>query len=296
MTCKLPARFVDNRIFLHPLTVDGDELTFYSDTGGGGMKISPATVRRLGLTPQRRVFDDGEFDFVYPPTFRDETPLPMGVHMDGFIVGDDLGKYGLEALLGCSWFADRVWHFDYLRHELTLLDPGDAPPDLLGHACPLGFQTLPNGQRTTHFPRISAEIDGDRLEFLFDTGAHAILTRHALDSLGGGSGPRPGTSFITNTVFETWRTRHPDWPVIDHADAILNEAMILVPLVRVAGHEVGPVWFTRRADPNFHEFMSQYMDRRIDGALGGSLFRYFSVTVDYPRAIAYFQRPSQPRR
>jgi hypothetical protein len=30
------------------------------------------------------------------------------------------------------------------------------------------------------------------------------------------------------------------------------------------------------------------MDRRVDGALGGSLLRYFTVTVDYPRARASF--------
>lgn len=68
LACKLPARFVDDRIFLHPRTVGGDELTFYSDTGGGNMLIGPEAVRRLGLTPEKRLFDDGEFDFVRLPT------------------------------------------------------------------------------------------------------------------------------------------------------------------------------------------------------------------------------------
>ncbi len=50
MTCKLPAKFVHDRIFVHPGTVDGSELTFYSDTGGGDMFSRPDTIARLRLT------------------------------------------------------------------------------------------------------------------------------------------------------------------------------------------------------------------------------------------------------
>ena len=44
---------------------------------------------------------------------------------------------------------------------------------------------------------------------------------------------------------------------------------IEVSRIVVGGYTVGPVWFTRRADKNFHEYMSQWMDKRIEGALGG---------------------------
>lgn len=47
-------------------------------------------------------------------------------------------------------------------------------------------------------------------------------------------------------------------------------SMIEVPTVLVAGYSAGPL-FTRRPDKNFHEFMSQWMDRKVDGALGGVL-------------------------
>ena len=49
-----------------------------------------------------------------------------------------------------------------------------------------------------------------------------------------------------------------------------------------------PVWFTRRPDANFYEYLSRWMDQRVDGALGGSVFQYFAMVVDYPRARAYF--------
>ena len=68
------------------------------------------------------------------------------------------------------------------------------------------------------------------------------------------------------------------------------KAMIEVPNVTVAGYTIGPVWFTRRPDKNFHEFMSKFMDRKVEGALGGSALRYFRVTVDYRNAVAIFER------
>jgi hypothetical protein len=67
--------------------------------------------------------------------------------------------------------------------------------------------------------------------------------------------------------------------------------MIEVPTVQVGGYGVGPVWFTRRPDRNFHVYMFQWMDRPPEGALGGSALQYLRVTVDYPRAVAVFEKP-----
>ena len=74
------------------------------------------------------------------------------------------------------------------------------------------------------------------------------------------------------------------------ADMVGNAPMIEVPRMTIAGHEVGPVWFTGRADRAFHEYMAQWMDRPLDGALGGSAFRYFRVLVNYPEAYAEWAR------
>jgi hypothetical protein len=97
------------------------------------------------------------------------------------------------------------------------------------------------------------------------------------------------TSFITANVFEKWRKRHPEWRVIEGAEKRSGEAIIEVPKIVVGGYTVGPVWFTRRADRNFHEYMSQWMDKRIEGALGGNALCHFRVSVDYPRAFAVFE-------
>jgi hypothetical protein len=43
---------------------------------------------------------------------------------------------------------------------------------------------------------------------------------------------------------------------------------------------------------NFLDWMSQWTDAPIVGALGGSALQYFRVTLDYPRAVALFERPT----
>lgn len=67
--------------------------------------------------------------------------------------------------------------------------------------------------------------------------------------------------------------------------------MILVSEVTIVGHTVGPVWFTRRKDQDFTQFMSQWMDETEYGAIGGSAFHHFQhVIIDYPGELCYFAR------
>ena len=40
-------------------------------------------------------------------------------------------------------------------------------------------------------------------------------------------------------------------------------------------HTVGPVWFAKRKEENFTQFMSKWMDKTIHGAIGGSCFQYY---------------------
>jgi hypothetical protein len=98
------------------------------------------------------------------------------------------------------------------------------------------------------------------------------------------------TSFIVHERFERWHARHPDWPTIARAERGWGSRMIRVPLIEVAGQRIGPVWFTERPDASFRWF-SQWMDRKVEGALGGSAWRYGTVVLDYPRARLAFLMP-----
>jgi hypothetical protein len=184
-----------------------------------------------------------------------------------------------------------VWTFDYPGRALWLRAPGDLPAVAPEHRAALGFRVNRSGARTMHFPRIRVSVDGDSLDLLFDTGATTMLTDSALSAIGDAGPVIRGTSFITRSVADRWRAAHPGWRVIERAEQRSGAMMIEVPVVEVGGYRVGPVWFTARPDANFHQYMSQWMDRRVDGALGGSALRFLRVTVDYPHAVALFEKP-----
>ena len=169
------------------------------------------------------------------------------------------------------------------------MHPAARPLDPRAQPVPLGFRTDSAGTRVLSFPRLTIAVDGDTLDMLFDTGAMVYLSAEAQHHLGNAARAVQATSLITSEVFNRWRARHPDWALIPNADErVPGMAMIRVPEVIVAGLAVGPVWFLERPDANFHEYMSQWMDRQVDGALGGNVFRFFKITLDYPAAIAHF--------
>ncbi|HET7577960.1 MAG TPA: hypothetical protein VFK33_01675 [Bacillales bacterium] len=286
---KLPVKFRNDRIFLYPVTENGDRLAFYTDTGGGGMFIEPDIAEQLNLPVVRKeIAKDEEHLFVSFPNFQENTAIPPGFQSDELLLLSDI-PWG-QGFLGQSWFADRIWKLDYLEKKMSYSQNGTDYDKNGYRSIPIGFQHDDFGNRQASFPRVQAKIDGESLDFLFDTGATVYLTEAALETFGNEKEEFQGTSFITQSQFDKWRTHHPEWPVIEHADRYENQAMIQVSEVEVAGYKIGPVWFTRRPDSNFHEYMSKVMDKRIDGALGGSVFKYFSIIIDYPNAVVHFNK------
>lgn len=192
----------------------------------------------------------------------------------------------IDCFLGLSWFAGRVWTFDYPCKTLWWRAAGDLPAHDKAHEVPLAFK------KGAAFPRILVTIDGEELPLLFDTGAMVTLSPAAQQALGDGPAVRGG-SFITTRTFDKWHARHLDWRVLADADQIGGHAlrMIEVPAVTVGGFTVGPAWFAERPDKNLDQFMSGFMSAHVEGALGGSALHYVRVTVDYPHAVAVFDKP-----
>jgi hypothetical protein len=293
---ELPATDEANRFFVTPVTPKGEKLRLYTDSGGG-LFLLAGTVQRLGL-PRHTVSEGKEtMEETELPAFRPgaSIPPPLKNHGGLFLLpaGQKKGFLaGTDGLLGQAWFSGRVWTWDYPGGLLLWLPDGGLPAVDPSHRVTLGFQTDKAGQRTADFPRLAVAVDGETLDLLFDTGAMVSLSPEALAKLGDKGPAERGTSFIAAVHFDGWRKKHPDWRVIENADlGVKGEPMIEVPALTVAGYTVGPVWFTRRPDKNFHQFMSQFMDRQVEGALGGSALRFFRVTVDYPKAVAVFERP-----
>lgn len=293
---RLPADFVHDQIWLTP-KVDGRELRFFTDTGGGWNALARPLAAELGLAVDTVEADGQATDLVAYPDFDSGHAIPVSEHfMDGRLMLAEPGQLiaGGDGFLGGRWFADGVWDFDYPRRRLTRLDRFDAPKDA-GTAVPLGFQAGADGKRSTHFPSIAVEVDGETLDMLFDTGATATLTTASGPVFGLPAGTHVGTSFIEQAKFERWVERHPDWRVIEQADAKGGQQrrMIEVPAVTIAGHRVGPVWFAEQPPGAFQKYMAQWMDRPTWGAIGGSALKYFRVVVDYPASKAWFS-PADP--
>ncbi len=280
----MPARFEGHRIFVDLPVRGGGTLELYTDTGGGLFLHRHAADRVQWREPASVALHEIALDRSFPePLGSADRKLPI-------LPPEQARDRSFDGMLGQAWFAERIWTFDYPARRLLLHSVAPTPRPGTRSA-PLGFLTDEAGVRTLSFPRITVEVDGEPLELLLDTGATVNLAPEAASQLGeAGPGAR-ATSFITTGVLTRWRQRHPDWRVVPDADrTVAGMSMIEVPLVSVAGFAVGPAWFTERPDANFHEFMSQWMDRRVDGAVGGNVLRFFRMTVDYPAAQAHFVR------
>lgn len=301
---SIPVRFDAHRIYVTPLTTRGDTLNFILDSGFDDDFLSAALVDRLRIPvdtvveANRRSFSVRLRDLktsaaipdlsAWAPNGGRFTVVPLSG--DGLLIA----RASDAGVIGSPWLADRTWTFDYPAAQLLLWPKGYASPPDRAHRIPLGFRVGAQGRRTTQFARISFVVDGDSLDALFDTGATMNLTTEAQTALAamGDNGPaRRAGSFIGKAMFDRWRQRHPDWPVIERAEDPTSFPMIRVPLITVAGFIVGPVWFTLRPEGAFPEYMSKFMDRPVIAALGGSALQYFRVTLDYPAAVAYFERP-----
>lgn len=303
----LPAHFVAGRVFVEPKTASGKTLSFYTDSGGGDNLLCHDAAVRLGIASTPTSDPEAEQELgkhlaiAHLPVFEHGHGIPANADGDDHLLVHDCtaNPTGGDGFLSSRWFAGRVWTWDYPREHLRIESAAWVPPKSATRAV-LGFRTDADGKRKFNFARITVHIDGKPLDMLLDTGATAVLTSAALKTIADKQPARRATSFITDSQFRAWHQAHPDWPVIERAQQLLNAAMIEVPEVEIAHAHIGPVWFTWRPDKSFHQFMSSMTDRRVEGTIGGNALSHFLMTIDYPDAVAYFQctrdcKPTPPR-
>jgi hypothetical protein len=293
----LPARFESDRVYVTPRTAGGEVLTLYTDSGGGFLLGADAAAR---LHLETKPIDDPEAkaelgpntrlaDF---PAFAKDEPTPAPPTSKVAVapkVAQILGwpEQG-DGILGQAWFGGHVWTWDYPARQFILENADFAPPKG-ARAVSLQFKTSPDNKSAENFfPRIVLKIDGSDVPLLLDTGAETYLTPAALASLNDGEPQFRATSMIVASLFDAWHKKHPGWRVIEDAQATTHSSMIEVPRVEIAGIAVGPVWFTRRSDAAFHKGMSSMMAARVEGSIGGNALGHFRMTIDYPRATAWF--------
>lgn len=292
---RLLAKLEAGRFILEITTEDGRISRWFTDSGGG-LFVTAEAVERLSLETVEVDESEGKKAryAALPRSSGAAIPPPRENEGRLYVFAQEPGKGGpfaesFDGMLGQAWHAGRRLVFDYPAGTLTELAP-ESPLPAAAASLPLGFKSDDEGARQLDFPRLSATVEGEPIELLFDTGATVTLTDTALEALGGGPRER-ATSFVVATRFDAWRAAHPQWRALEAAEAGTGSAMLEVPAVAFAGVTVGPVWFTRRPDTNFHDYMSQWMDQKVDGALGGNAFANLRLTVDYPGARLYVETP-----
>lgn len=297
----IPTRYVAHRFVATPTTADGLTLSLFTDSAGG-LFLYEDTVERLKLPavtlPEK---ENGRELKVTPlPAFKLGAAIPpplgnpLGQKMFVFPRPATARGWGLEkgdGMLGQQWFAGRVWTFDYPGQKLLWRAAGDIPKHDKTHEVKLAFKLRNSGERAGNFARIPVEIDGEVVDFLFDTGATNLLPDDVLKQINDGGPAERATSFLTRSTFEKWHKKHPEWRALDNIKTLSGTAMIEVPSITIGGFKVGPVWFTVQPDLAFHQYIAQFMDKPTEGAIGGSALHYLRVTVDWPNAIAVFERP-----
>jgi hypothetical protein len=301
----LPTVYEAGHFYAVPETVQGQRLRLVVDTGGGGglgtYWITAEAARRLHLKTRTCRIDNGSITVADAPVYKPGLglPSPSSSPCGKVVMIQDVPKgYGWNAhdegqFSGSYLYARGVWTFDY-PHERLTLQGHSWRPDTTAHAAPLGFQRDNHGRATHGYARIAIRVDGQPLDMLLDTGATAHPTAAGEKASGTPTVDGLGvTSYVVASVFERWHKAHPDWRVVADGDAAFGPKrpmpLIEVPRVEIAGWTVGPVWFTERPDPAFHDMMSSAMDKRVEGAVGGNVFEHFVMTIDYPRATAWFR-------
>jgi hypothetical protein len=300
----LPSALIDGRFYLEIPTLGGDTLLAFCDTGGGYTAIYNRAVRELHLESavQETNIDKYKIRYILAKDIYSHSDIPYP-HIGSFFESDIKAPFfevpedskeseymaqfmPYDAFLGQFFFIDRAWTFDYGKGEILVNTPlSEYSND--ENIQKLGFKKTFLGEKKFGHPSLRLEIDGEVLDFLFDTGASLLLSDTGRNSLNVNSKSVAG-SFIAKSIFDKWHQQHPDWRIIEKGE-ITGSDLIEVPLVKVGNLTAGPVWFARRPDEAWSEGMIGSMDKVVKGAIGGSYFQYFKIVIDYNSELIKFE-------
>jgi hypothetical protein len=227
------------------------------DTDGSGF-IFADSAARFDLA----VRTEGSRRFARMPAFATGYSIPAIAGSGELAVidrdGSDSIFAGFDAQLGGTWFASRVWRFDYAAGRLTLLARGISMNDATADVT---FERL--------FPRVRVSVDGHALTMSYDSAASIA------DPANGGAAAVRATSFIPRATFARWRAANPTWPSRVIAAGIQT---IRVPRISIGAVTLENVEFSTRADDDV------FSGDTVEGKLGANVFAHRAVVVDYPGA------------
>jgi hypothetical protein len=192
-----------------------------------------------------------------------------------------------DVFFGQNLFMGKSWTIDYPGRKVWVNTPLNRTDQMRPGMESIGFKKNESGEKIFGHPSMQIVVDGDTIDVLFDTGATIILSDNGKKALHTDKKTIAG-SFIASSVFDKWRTRHPEWKYFEKTDR--SNDVIEVPGITIAGVEAGPVLFARRPDSAWSEGMIGSMDKVVKGAIGGSALKYYRVTIDYNADLIAFER------
>ncbi len=304
----IPTKYVADRFFATPILRRGDTATFFLDTGGGTAVWDPYIPYLELKVTDSIVAASGAKSLLTPlPEFRSDASVPPAISqsaqgqrlvarpMDWRASNTFAAWIGRESQgqLGSVWFKDRVWTIDYPERRMILRST-TASASGPGREIPFRWPLDSAGRRVGQWGYVDVVIDGDTVSLIMDTGATIWLTADALRQINDGGPSGRAASHISNWLYARLHARHPDWPVIEHAEMWAGLGMIRVPNVSIAGYDVGPQWFSvlgGPATPPTATPGAPAWTARQAGTVGGSILRHFVVTLDYPRGVVRIHKP-----
>jgi hypothetical protein len=311
----LPSSFINGeRFYIKVVTVNGDTILAFGDTGGGISMVLPDVLTNLNLQSKTKTgIIKGFFPMQYIPFYdiaKDENvppPVPLRnlifrrcmerVQEPLLLIPPDNDEFKELVLirkcipfgifLGQNFFMGKSWTFDYIKRQIWVNTPISKAEEGKPGVQRIGFKKNSNHENVFGHPSMYIEVDGEIIEVLFDTGATIVLSEDGKKDFGT-EAKTIGGSFIAKSIFDKWRKMHPDWKHYEKAD--MNNDIIEVPKVKIGGYEVGSVLFAERNDENWSKGMITSMDTIVKGAIGGSGLSYFKVTIDYNSELIKFEK------
>ena len=309
----IPSTFIEGERFYIKLPLaNGDTILALGDTGGGNSMMLPATVKKKnlsakistgllkGIMPVHYIlFKDLVSDVHFPQpsllrSFIIRQPFTRLTESSLFIPPmDEEMKFitqsmpDMEVFLGQNFFMHHAWTIDYMHQNITVNTPLTEQDKSKANVQKLGFKKNNNGENIFGHPSMYIEVNGERIDVLFDTGATISLSDDGKKALNKNA-KTIGGSFIATSIFNKWRKEHPEWKYYPKAD--MKNDVIEVPFVKIGSHEIGPVLFAKRADENWSTGMINTMDKVVKGAIGGSGLKYLKVTIDYNSELIKFEK------
>lgn len=303
---RVPVQMEDLLFVLEEQTADGRRLTLLAATEGetlvyaGGADRLSLAVRDASDLPEEAIAaaalaGSPPERLVRLPAlriggrgFRADGPQASTPHV---ALREGLPPDGVETdgVLGAGWFHGSTWTLDHPGRAIVLREDGDLPLHSDRERIPLELARSAEGGPLPSVPLVRLTVAGVEVAAVVATGSAAVLTDAATAAVGDLRPARRAMTRLSATTFDAWRAEHPDWRVVEGAEAGTGEPLLEVRGLRVADAVIERAWVLRTPDDGLEARLGAPAAAPAAILLGGDILREFRVTLDFVGGVAIFE-------